>query len=264
MSIRKACFSGSFYPDSKEELERYFKEFNNYKLKEDVKIKEIRAIIVPHAGYIYSGFTANLAYAFAAASKNSCKKVFIVGPAHRVYLEGASVAIYEEYETPHGNIKIDIEYSKNLLEKFDFLEFNQECEFEHSTETQAPFVKNYFPNAQVVEIVYGKIDFKDLTKVINYILEDKENLVVISSDLSHFYSLEDAQILDNNCISAIQNKNLDAFKDCEACGKTGIKAIIDYAIQNEYKSEVLHYCTSADVTNDKKSVVGYTSALIGK
>lgn len=268
MSIRKACFSGSFYPNSKEELERYFTEFNSFKtqsnenLNKAEEIKEIRAIIVPHAGYIYSGFTANLAYSFA--SNNSYKKVFIIGPAHRVYLEGASVALYEEYETPLGNIKIDIEYSKKLLERFDFLEFNQECEFEHSTETQAPFVKKYFPNTQVVEIVYGKIDFKDLTKVINYILEDKENLVVISSDLSHFYSLEDAQILDNNCISAIQNKYLDGFKDCEACGKTGIKAIIDYAIQKEYKSEILHYCTSADVTKDKRSVVGYTSALIGK
>lgn len=112
MSIRKACFSGSFYPNSKEELERYFTEFNNYKLKEDIEIKEIRAIIVPHAGYIYSGFTANLAYSFA--SKNSYKKVFIIGPAHRVYLEGASVAIYEKYETPLGNIKIDIQYSKKL------------------------------------------------------------------------------------------------------------------------------------------------------
>ena len=261
MSIRKAVVSGSFYPDTKEEILKYINHFNSI----DVNIKtfeDIKAIIVPHAGYIYSGFTANLAYKLV--SKKDIKRVVVFGPSHRVYLKGASVALYDEYETPLGNLKIDKEFSQNLIDKYDFLDFNIECEFEHSTETQAPFIKHYFGDVQLVELVYGEIDYKDLSKVINEILFNSDNFVVISTDLSHFYTLEEAQKKDNICLNAIDKKDLDLFDYCEACGKTGVKAIINWAIKNNYETKVLNYCTSADVTKDKSRVVGYTTALIGK
>ena len=260
MSIRKAVVSGSFYPDTKEEILKYINHFNSI----DVNIKtfeDIKAIIVPHAGYIYSGFTANLAYKLASNKK--IKRVIVIGPSHRVYLKGASVALYDEYETPLGNLKIDKEFSQNLIDKYDFLDFNVECEFEHSTETQAPFIKHYFENVQLVEIVYGEINYEDLSKVIDEVLVDSDNFVVISTDLSHFYTFEEAQKLDNICLEAIDKKDLKMFDYCEACGKEGIKAIIDWAIKNDFDTKVLNYCTSADVTKDKSRVVGYTTALIG-
>ena len=260
MSIRKAVVSGSFYPDTKEEILKYINHFNsigvNIKTFEDIK-----AIIVPHAGYIYSGFTANLAYKLA--SKKEIKRVIVIGPSHRVYLKGASVAIYDEYETPLGNLKMDKEFSQNLIDKYDFLDFNVECEFEHSTETQAPFIKHYFENVDLVEIIYGKIDYKELSKVIDEVLSHSDNFVVISTDLSHFYTLEEAQKLDDICLEAIDKKDLKMFDYCEACGKEGIKAIIDWAIKNDFDTKVLNYCTSADVTKDKSRVVGYTTTLIG-
>lgn len=261
MSIRKAVVSGSFYPDTKEEILKYINHFNsigvNIKTFEDIK-----AIIVPHAGYIYSGFTANLAYKLV--SKKDIKRVVVIGPSHKVYLKGASVALYDEYETPLGNLKIDKEFSKDLIDKYDFLDFNVECEFEHSTETQAPLIKHYLKNVQIVEIIYGEINYEDLSKVIGEILSNSDNFVVISTDLSHFYTLEEAQKKDNICLNAIDKKDLDLFDYCEACGKTGVKAIINWAIKNNYETKVLNYCTSADVTKDKSRVVGYTTALIGK
>ena len=141
MNIRKSVVSGSFYPDKKEELLKYINQFNSFKTNNET-FENIKAIIVPHAGYIYSGFTANLAYKLA--SKKKIKRVIVIGPSHRVYLKGASVAIYDEYETPLGNLKIDKEFSQKLIDKYDFLDFNVECEFEHSTETQMPFIKHYF------------------------------------------------------------------------------------------------------------------------
>src|SRR5574344_1829081 len=245
MSKRKSVVSGSFYPDNKKELLHYFEKFN--KTKDDKNsFKNINAIIVPHAGYIYSGFTANKAYKIA--SLNNYKRVVVVGQSHKIFFRGASVCFYSEYETPFGNLKIDLEYSKELLNKFDFLSFEDECSFEHSTEVQAPFIKYYF----------------SLEKVFDYILQSKDTLLVVSSDLSHFYSQQDAMKLDLICLNAITNKDLKAFENCEACGKVGLEAIIEYSIKNNLQTKLLHYCTSADISNDKTRVVGYTSAIIGE
>ena len=262
MNIRKSVVSGSFYPDKKEEILKYINHFNSFKTN-DKTFEHIKAIIVPHAGYIYSGFTANLAYQLVSSSKKQIKRVIVIGTSHRVYLKGASVALYDEYETPLGNLKIDKEFSQKLIDKYDFLDFNVECEFEHSTETQAPFIKHYFTEVQLVEIVYGKIDYEDLSKVIDEALSDSDNFVVISTDLSHFYTLEEANKKDNICLEAIDKKDLKLFDYCEACGKIGVEAIINWAIKNNYETKILNYCTSADVTKDKSRVVGYTSALIG-
>lgn len=262
MSVRKSVVSGSFYPNSKKELMDYFEKFN--KDDKDIEIqKNIVSIIVPHAGYIYSGYTANRAFKMASMN-NKYKRVVVVGPSHRVSFNGASVTLYEKYETPFGELKIDLEYCKELLEKFKFLSFEKECDFEHSTEVQAPFIKYYFGNTQIVEIIYSEIDYIDLGKLFEYILESEDTLLVVSSDLSHFYSKFDAMKLDLNCLNAISNKDLKSLENCEACGKTGIKSIIDYSIKNGLKTKLLHYCTSADISNDESRVVGYTSALIGK
>ena len=261
-SIRKSVVSGSFYPHKKEEILEYINYFNNFETNVET-FEDIKAIIVPHAGYIYSGFPANLAYKLVSSSKKDIKRVVVFGPSHRVYLKGASVALYDEYETPLGNLKIDKKFSQNLIDKYDFLDFNIECEFEHSTETQAPFIKHYFENVQLAEIIYGEIDYEDLSKVIDEVLANSDNFVVISTDLSHFYTLKEAQKLDNICIEAINKKDLKLFDYCEACGKVGVKAVINWAIKNDFDTKVLNYCTSADVTKDESRVVGYTSALIG-
>jgi len=266
MQIRKAVVSGSFYPNDEKEINKYIEHFNqSFSIDEDSSLKKItpRAIISPHAGYIYSGFTANLAFNLSSR-KHNFKRVIVIGPSHKVYLQGASIALYEEYETPLGNIKIDLEYSKRLKEKYDFLVFDEELHYEHSTETQAPFVKKYFNDLEIIEIVYGKLDYKLLSNLINELLEDKDSFIVISTDLSHFYTLDEAKKLDNICLNAIIKKDLELFeKGCEACGMTGVKAMISSCLRNNLTTKMLHYCTSYDRSKDDSNVVGYTSILIG-
>ena len=261
MSIRKSVVSGSFYPNDKKEILSHINQFNS--LEKDVNnFENIKAIIVPHAGYVYSGFTANLAY-FSCKNKNP-KRVIVIGPSHRIYLKGASVSLYDEYETPLGNILIDKTFTENLIKEYAFLDFNIECEFEHSTETQMPFIKHYFPDASIVEIVYGKMPYEELSLLVDEVLDDEENLLVISTDLSHFYTQEKANQLDNICLNAIAKKDLELFdKGCEACGKVGVKAVIQSAIKKGLDTKVLHYCTSYNKTKDASRVVGYASALIG-
>jgi AmmeMemoRadiSam system protein B len=158
---------------------------------------------------------------------------------------------------------MDAAYAKKLQEKFG-LKFQEDAHAEHSTETQIPFIQHYLPQASICEIVYGDINYKILAELIFDVLQDTCNAVVISTDLSHFHSLKDANYLDNSCLEAIAA--LDSHQmiagPCEACGKTGVLAALDAAQKMSLQVDLLDYRTSADATYDEKSVVGYMSAVI--
>jgi AmmeMemoRadiSam system protein B len=266
MSTRRCAVRGTFYPYERTDVEKYIKDFNKSFSIEN-EIFDIKAAIVPHAGYVYSGFTANLAYNLSTNHnlRKNIKRVIVIGPSHRVYLEGSSIALYDFYETPLGSMQIDLDYSNELMKKYNFLNFFENVHQEHSTETQIPFIKNYFKDTKIIEIVYGKQDFEELSLLIDELFEDKSNFIVISSDLSHFYTLEEAKKLDNKCIKAIEDMDLDQFDSgCEACGMIGIKALIKSSLKKGFKTKILHYCTSYDASNDSSRVVGYTSALVVK
>lgn len=127
-----------------------------------------------------------------------------------------------------------------------------------------PFVGHYFPGAEVVEIVYGDQDYRMLSQLIDRVLEDEENLVVISTDLSHFHTQLQAKGLDTLCIQGMADLKITELETgCEACGMIGVKAVIASAKRAGLQSQVLDYRTSADVTGDKESVVGYVSCLVG-
>jgi len=262
MSKREMSVAGSFYPKSCEEVEGYIERFNKILSDHSIEIepKKVKALIVPHAGYIYSGFTANMAYRSVDISDK--KRVVVIGPSHRVYLEGVSVSLFEAYETPCGDVLIDKEYAKKIYDEYPFATFIKDAHAEHSTETQFPFIKHYFDGLKAVEMVYGKLDFKLLSFVVEEILKDEQNLLVISTDLSHFYTLDQAKQLDNICLNAIIKEDMDLFdKGCEACGIIGVKALVSVARKMGLKAKLLDYRTSFDVTRDDKSVVGYVSFL---
>ncbi len=261
MSTRKTIVAGQFYPQKPKELKETFLAFEkiineNIKDKDTLSIKS-NVIIVPHAGYIYSGLTADIAFRLLKNYKP--KTIVVIGPSHRVYLDGTSVSLHDTYETPLGLVRIDKNLAKTLIEEFD-MQFLKDAHSEHSTEVQMPFIKNYLPNASVVELVYGKERPKNLALAIKLILQNPDNAVVISTDLSHYYSLNKANALDSLCLKAIQD--LDSKKlhnNCEACGKIGLEAILIYAKNTNLKPKLLDYRTSADTNGDKTQVVGYTS-----
>ena len=262
MSTRESAVAGAFYPADRENIEKMFAHFNSVleshlKDKNLLKLKS-RAIIVPHAGYIYSGFTANVAYRLL---KNSdVKKVVVIGPSHRVYLEGVSISDYDSFHTPMGKIPIDRELVAKLKAKFH-LRLHEEAHHEHSTEVQVPFLQEYLPNITIVELVYGKEDPKHLAQIIEYLLEDPTIGIVISTDLSHYYSLEEAKRLDSICLEAVANEDVTLLhKGCEACGKIGVEAMLIAAKAKGLKPLILDYRTSADASGDKSQVVGYMSA----
>lgn len=258
MSTRKTFVAGMFYPDSCEEINHYIAHFNAT-TKETLPDAAPRALIVPHAGYIYSGYTANLAY--ACASKHAYERIVVIGPSHRVYVEGASLSEFDTYETPCGELTIDRTFGDRLKRSFAFLTHVPEAHAEHSTETQMPFIQHYFPKTKIIEIVYGKLSNAHLSSLIDALLETEKTLVVISTDLSHFYTQEKANALDTICMEAIKALNVEGFKGGEACGMIGLQALISSAQKHSLKPYFLDYRTSFERSKDASRVVGYTSFL---
>ncbi|MEA2048268.1 MAG: AmmeMemoRadiSam system protein B [Campylobacterota bacterium] len=263
-STRKAAVRGQFYPYECVKIESYLKEFtkNFHQISIPKEIQDIipKAVIVPHAGYVYSGFTANFAYQFL--KKTKAKRIIIIGPSHHHYFRGISGSYYENYETPCGDLEIDSPYLFALAKKFDIGFEPKAHKKEHSTEVQMPFVQHYFPQSKIIELIYSDIRVKTLVPLITALMQNKDNAVVISSDLSHFHTLSKAKTFDENCLRAVVTLNLNEIeKGCEACGLIGIKALILAAQQMNLSSKLLDYRTSADASGDKSSVVGYMSAM---
>ncbi len=262
MSTRKTSVCGQFYPSSPDEIKEMFAHYNSIldaHISEKLLLqKKPRAVIVPHAGYVYSAFTANVA--FRMLQNSHAKRVVVIGPSHRVYLKGTSISEYDQYETPFGLLKIDMALVAVLKEKFG-LECISEAHHEHSTEVQMPFVKTYDKEALVVELVYGDESPLKLAKVIEYLLQDKDTAIVISTDLSHYYDIKKAKSLDGICLEAVQNLDTHMLhQGCEACGKIGVEAMLIAAKNLKLEPILLDYRTSADASGDESAVVGYMSA----
>jgi len=262
--IRKAGNKNRFYPGSAAQIDEMIAYWNTV-TEENIKDKNLlrlkpEAIISPHAGYVYSGFTANMAHRLLPNNK-LIKRAIVIGPSHHVYIESISISEYDLYETPYGFLEIDTAYMDVLKLNFDF-EFSPDAHFlEHSTETQMPFIKRYNPGIKVIELIYGNIHYDTLAKIISFILADKTNAVVISTDLSHFHPLEVAEKIDSNCLIGVKEKDIALLlQKCEACGKTGMVAITKAAKAFDLTPVLLDYRTSADVSKDTERVVGYMSA----
>jgi len=264
IGTRKAAVRGSFYPQECSEIKSYFEKFN-HTFQEIAIPKEVRnivprAVIVPHAGYIYSGFTANFAYRFLQQTK--AKRIIVIGPSHHHYFKGISGSYYEKYETPCGELNIDSAYLFALAKQFNIGFEPKAHEKEHSTEVQMPFIRHYFPESKIIELIYSDTTAKNIALLIVALLQNKDNVVVISSDLSHFHSLEEAKGFDENCLKGVAKLDLrELSKGCKACGLIGIQAMILAAKQLKLSSKLLDYRTSADASGDSSSVVGYMSAM---
>ena len=265
MTKRSMSVAGAFYPSGCGECEDMFREFN-FLLKKSLNGDELpaispKAVIVPHAGYVYSGFTANIAYR-VLQNNVYFKRAIVIGPSHRVYFEGTSGSFFDLYETPCGDFEIDTEYLEKLSSVFP-VSFYEQAHLEHSTEVQFPFLKYYFPDIKVIEFVYANEDPVRLSKMIEYLLKDRDNAVIISTDLSHYYDQKRANALDSVCINAVYALDPSKLKKgCEACGIIGMEALIRAAKKVGLNSQILNYQTSGDITGDNSSVVGYMSAAL--
>jgi len=256
---REMSVCGSFYPCRSIELEKYFEHFSAV-YDESFSLPQLNSkiIIVPHAGYVYSGYTANIAYRIL--QKSEIKKFVVIGPSHKVAFEGVSLCNFNSYETPCDDIKSADDIAQKLKDNFSINCF-ETAHAEHSTEVQFPFIKHYIPDAEIIELVYSQIDAEYLSDIMSFILSQDDCGLIISTDLSHFYENEKAKKLDMVCLESIERLDLELLhKGCEACGVIGVKALMLSAKKHSLSSHLLDYRTSAELSKDTSSVVGYMSA----
>lgn len=271
--------AGSFYPSDKNELNTFIDSL----LEKSPKILNEKpvSVIVPHAGYVFSGTVA--AKVYNELQGLSYSTVIIIAPSHTKHFSGASVFSGETYITPLGNAFIDKELAKSISDhseqinlSLDGHEWNN-GRSEHAIEVQIPFIQKVLPDTKIVPIVIGDQEFITQTKLSDAIYQAIENsgkdvLIIASSDLSHFHSLSEANQMDNEFINAVEN--YDYFRlslECrsrnwEACGYAPISVAMQVAERmNANKCEIMDYATSADSeyidVKDSSRVVGYMSAI---
>ncbi|MBD3156131.1 MAG: AmmeMemoRadiSam system protein B [Candidatus Aenigmarchaeota archaeon] len=252
--IRPSVVAGQFYPKKKEELE---KMINDFLLKAKVRnYPKVTGLIVPHAGYIYSGPVA--AEAFKQINQD-IKEVIILAPTHHIRFQGASIGKFEYYSTPLGKVELS-DKVENLLKEEIFVSVPDTHKREHSIEVEIPFLQEVLGDFKIIPIITGSVDPKKLADTLmNYVNEG--TLIVVSSDLSHYHSYESAVELDRSCINNIINFDFDELEEREACGKVPILTLMYLADKLDWEGKLVDYRNSGDTAGNNNRVVGYTSIV---
>ena len=277
--VRKPAVSGSFYPSSAKEILSMTKGWLH---PADAKAAP-QAVIVSHAGYVFSGEVAASAFN-RIPKRHPYKRIFLLGPSHRVGFSGASVdTLYAYAETPLGRVAIDIETGKELLKTASFTCRNDAHDREHCLEVQLPFLQMMYEEVPpIVPIVIGTQRLEILEDIADSLEPyfNEENLFVISSDFSHYPSYKDAQTSDLYLANAIEQGGLEEFlnalryirkmdfigQDTAACGACAIAVLLsmmDTQGRNQFDVDHVMYRNSGDSPyGDKDRVVGYNSIVI--
>jgi AmmeMemoRadiSam system protein B len=267
--IRKAAVAGYFYPSNPEKLSDEIETLISIS-NPGINLKNITGIVSPHAGYIYSGRTA--AYAYNLLSGKDIHKIIIISPSHREYFPGVCIYEGDGYETPLGVVEVDSELAGKLIDGNRIIYRGVEGhKDEHAIEVQIPFLQKMINKFKIIPIVMGdqgKMFVDKLAVKISEAADDK-TLIVASSDLSHYYSKNQADELDSvieediNKFDSEKLQNDLKLKKCEACGGGPIVAMMKAAfLMNKKNAKVLNRSNSGDTTGDYSGVVGYLSAAV--
>jgi MEMO1 family protein len=267
--VRKPVWAGQFYEGDKARLSAQIDAFLAEAAPAPIA-GEIRALIVPHAGYVYSGRVA--AFGYKLILGRDYETVVILGPSHRVAFEGASIWPDGVFETPLGPAAVDAEAARILARSGGF-RFNAEAHAEeHSIEVQVPWIRKCLPKARIVPIVMGSPDeatVRSLAAALAELARTKKILVVASTDMSHFLTRKDANALDRETAEMVRALKTDALargaerRDNRLCGAAPVLAALAFAQKvGPAKVEILKYADSAEAGAPEDRVVGYMAAAV--
>lgn len=260
LRVRPAAVAGMFYSNDPDQLQTEIDHYLNTATPHSSSIP--KAIIAPHAGYIYSGPVAASAYKLLQPLANKIKHVVLLGPSHRVAFQGIATPDCDYFATPLGNIAID---SANcaLAEQFHFVDkLPAAHEQEHSLEVQLPFLQTVLKNFTLTPLVVGDCNPDDVAELLNRLWGNEDTLIVISSDLSHYHSYDNARQLDASTSDAIEHLQPEKISYEDACGRTPLNGLLTLARQKHLHIETLDLRNSGDTAGSKDSVVGYGSYVV--
>ena len=259
--VRQPAVAGMFYPADEQILKDDILTY-----LEQVTVKpssQPKALVVPHAGYIYSGAIAASAYKQLIPFKDKINRVVLLGPSHRVAFSGLAVPEADYFNTPLGEIPIDKNGIQEISHLAQVITSNQAHSEEHSLEVQLPFLQVILDEFSLIPIVVGDAERHDVAEVINqsWCGEDgscdEHTLIVISTDLSHYHEYSEAKHLDLLTSDAIEHLKPDLISYEDACGRNGLKGMMTVADEKGLSVELLDLRNSGDTAGDKNRVVGY-------
>jgi AmmeMemoRadiSam system protein B len=255
MSVRLPAVSGLFYPEDPDTLRRTVNEFL---AETPVQEHELpKAIIVPHAGYIYSGPVAARVYALLARGHESIERVVLLGPSHRVPFYGLAASGASSYRTPLGDIRIDQQSVAQVLELPQVVRLEAAHANEHSLEVQLPFLQLLLDDFELVPLVVGDATGEEVAEVLERLWGGPETLIVISSDLSHYHDYATARRMDQATSESIVALHPERLGFEDACGRIPVSGLLLQAMQRGLHGELVDLRNSGDITGDKQRVVGY-------
>lgn len=217
-----------------------------------------KAIIVPHAGYVYSGPTAAAAYARLAAGRETIRRVVLLGPVHRVPVRGLALPGVDAFATPLGEVELDQSAIASIGGMRQVVVSPAAHALEHSLEVQLPFLQSVLEDFRLVPLAVGDATPAEVAEVLDALWGGPETLIVISSDLSHFLPYRAAQAADQETVQSILNMG-GPLTHQQACGGTPVNGLILAAKRHHLRPHLLDLRNSGDTTGDKNRVVGYAS-----
>lgn len=252
--IRPAAVAGAFYP---REASLLAAEVAAYLAGAPrAGFATPKAIIAPHAGYVYSGPIAASIYARLAPLRGTVRRVVLAGPAHRVFVRGAAVPSAQAFASPLGNVPLDQPAIASLRE-LPFVEVSDRAHaMEHSLEVHLPFLQTVLGEFALVPVVVGDASPAEMAQLFGRLWGGEETLIVVSSDMSHYLPYQSAQAVDAHTAKAILQ-----LRDClapeEACGAAPINGLLRAARERGLVAEQVDLRNSGDTAGDRERVVGY-------
>lgn len=252
-SIRAPAVAGLFYPGDAHALRA---QLTHMLERNPAAGLPPKALIAPHAGYVYSGPIAARAYNRVTPHAGTIRRVVLLGPAHRVALRGLALPTSDAFRTPLGDIPLDRDARAFLRDLPQVTDSDSAHQLEHSLEVHLPFLQILLRDFTLVPLVVGWAQPTEVAEVLNKLWGGDETLVVVSSDLSHYHPYETAQRLDADTAQRIETRQLP-IPDEQACGAYPINGLLSVAQARHLRVERLDLRNSGDTAGDRRRVVGY-------
>lgn len=255
LSVRPPAVAGMFYAGDTAGLRRDVGQLLAAARPADLRPK---ALIAPHAGYVYSGPIAASAYALLVPLRDRIRRVLLLGPVHRVWVRGLALPGVEVLRTPLGDVRVDDEAARAIavLPQVETLPAAHAAE--HSLEVQLPFLQSVLAQFSVVPLAVGGADAEQVAEVLELLWGGPETLIVVSSDLSHYHPYAEAQALDRDTVEAILDLR-GGLAGEQACGAHPINGLLLAARRAGMRAHLLDLRCSGDTAGDRGRVVGYAA-----
>ncbi|MFV1972157.1 MAG: AmmeMemoRadiSam system protein B [Thiohalobacterales bacterium] len=258
-AIRQPAVAGSFYPADQQALVASVDEMLQAARTDR---SAPRALIVPHAGYIYSGPVAATGYACLRNRATPFTRVILLGPAHHVAFRGLAVSSATAFATPLGDVQLDQAAIRQLVTLPQVRLLDAAHQPEHSLEVHLPFLQRLLGDFTLVPLVVGEATAEEVSKVLEILWNTPDTLVVVSSDLSHYHSYATATRMDRETSDHIERLEYESIEYDHACGRTPVSGLLYYARSHDMTVTTLDLRNSGDTAGPKDRVVGYGTYLV--